>query len=210
MVYEEKEFFELESRLMEFLHYSIMGKTILEDWLKKCTKIYDNTNQQICSYLRYADARKSLAGMLQNNLANFENKELNVTCELIMQILKFSDCNDHAQWTCSQEDAWFINKMIKKYNFIYWEVILRESGEDESDVVRKIYTYIQKWENRIEVADTLYEYLANNISDKQEQEKAIQCIRNLEKAGVVNEASVQISNRHEDLYQFVRQSSTPS
>lgn len=118
MVYEEKEFFELESQLMEFLRCSIIGKTLLKDWLKKCTKIYDNTNQQICSYLRYADARKSLAGMLQNNLANFENKELNVTCELIMQILKFSDCNDHAQLTCNQEDAWFINNMIDRKSVV--------------------------------------------------------------------------------------------
>lgn len=176
MIYEKIGFLQMETNLIKYGNHSFLGNTLINDWLKACKNIYNNSENNICYYLKYSDARKLLIGMLQNSFIYFKRQELNTTCELILQLLEFSERNEQ-QCSPEQKNAWFINKLLKKYDFIYWEVKLRELGEDETDIVRKIYNYLQKWENRIEAADTISEYLVNKITDKEEAEKAMKCIK---------------------------------
>lgn len=180
MVYEKKVFLEAEANLMNYSKSSVIGNSIIREWEKQCKTLYADPNIGQGGYLKYSDARKRLTGMLQNSFIYFETSELGQVCDMILQILKFSDCSDKYLWTKRQKDAWFINKMIKKYDFSYWEVFLRDSGEDETDVVRKIYDYLQRWENRINVADTLSEYLYKKQIDTYEAGRIKSCIRNLE------------------------------
>jgi len=174
MVYEEKEFIIMESILLNFKEHSKIVNLLLKDWIKECDFFSTVKTRQVHDYLKYADARRKLMGMLQNCLVNFEEEERYPVCDLILQLMKFSNCNDERERTSLQEQSWYINRVLKKFDFNYWEGMLREVGEDETDVVRKLYKYIQNWENRVEVADTFYEYIENHISDEDECNELLQ------------------------------------
>lgn len=180
MVYEKEALLEAETNLINYLGSSVTGGAIVKSWEIECYTLYNKPKTGNGGYLKYADARKLLIGMLQDSFIYFENGELEQTCNLILQLLQFSDYSNNCLLTNQQKDSWFINKLLKKYNFSFWEVFLRDIGEDETDVVRKIYDYIAEWENRIEVADTLSEYLHERCLNKDEVDLIKDCIRRLE------------------------------
>lgn len=180
MLYGKTALLEAESNLISYSNSSVAGGSIVKKWEIECKTLYGKPKTKDGGYLKYADARKLLICMLQNSFVFFENKELEQTCSLILQLLKFSDSNDKCLLTNQQKDAWFINELLKKYNFNFWEVFLRDIGEDETDVVRKIYDYLDEWENRMNAADTLLEYLYKKDITTYEAEQIKLCIQNLE------------------------------
>lgn len=180
MIYEENEFNNLEILLIDYAKHSLLTQSILKSWTEECNRHFPYLEKKISNYLKYADARKKLASMFQDSLSSFEEKEWNDICKLMQNLISFSDGNDIAIRTNMQKAAWFLNNMLKKYNFNHWEILLRDIGQDDTDMVRNIYQYLKKWENRMEAADTLYEYLVNKTLDEIETEEALRCIQILE------------------------------
>lgn len=180
MLYGKTALLEAESNLIDYSNSSVAGGSIVKKWKVECKTLYGKPKTKSEGYLKYADARKLLICMLQNSFIFFETEELEQTCNLILQLLKFSDCNGKYLLTNRQKDAWFINELLKKYNFSFWEVFLRDIGEDETDVVRKIYDYLDEWENRMNAADTLLEYLYKKDITTYEAEQIKSCIQSLE------------------------------
>lgn len=190
MIYEEIEFKILETKLIDYSKCSMTAESILMLWIEECHMYYINLEKIIFNYLKYADARKKLASMFQDGLFLFKTQERNNVCDIILHLLSFSNCNDICSESAVQNVAWYICKILKRYNYNYWELILRDIGQDETDVVRKIYNYLKKWENRIEAADTLHEYVINTIFETNDILEALHYIKLLESEDIFTKNDV--------------------
>lgn len=180
MKYEEHEFEILKKTVQNYTEKYLGICKLTEEWKSRCRGMYEEDMLCELDFLRYSHARRMLARKLQDNLIYMEETERYPVCELVLLLIAYGCPDDGEVRTAVMNQAWYINRQIKRFDFPYWELLLREAGEDETDVVRKIYAYLKTWENRMEAADTLYEYIMKYPMEVSEKEEMFAMIAELE------------------------------
>lgn len=157
MKYESKDFENLKAKTGEFLEHGALGNIRVY-----CEMLwpYAEPTKDYLSGLAKADVRKALIAFLYNVCRGKGIETTRATEQMIGELWDFGRPDKAQERDMLQALVWDTGMFIKNNGYWDWEE-MREIGESDTDVVRKLYGKLRTREGREQQSDILAAYLEN-------------------------------------------------
>ena len=155
--YESKGFEQLKAKTGEFLEHGALGNIRV---YCEMTWPYRRKAENYLDELAKADVRKALIASLYHMCRGKGIETTRATEQMIGELWDFGRPDKAQEQDLLQALVWDTGMFIKNNGYWDWEE-MREIGESDTDVVRKLYGKLRTREGREQQSDILVAYLEN-------------------------------------------------
>ena len=155
--YESKGFEQLKAKTGEFLEHGALGNIRV---YCEMTWPYRRKAENYLDELAKADVRKALIASLYHMCRGKGIETTRATEQMIGELWDFGRPDKAQERDMLQALVWDTGMFIKNIGYWDWEE-MREIGESDTDVVRKLYGKLRTREGREQQSDILVAYLEN-------------------------------------------------